>query len=580
MKYFLTKFRARFRRLGAVVLVFGTAALVLAYFLGVYDISFLDRAEILGSIGTPSSAPETETETAGETMPVTDPETAPPDTAETENADAPAETKDADTTSEAVRKEYRSVVDIVNPALLSDTVRNTSTEAALVKRGYAMTTADWNTKMQLGRIQFDQVKPKGYALPKAYSNNQRTVEKLEYVYPENNTEYYAATVKVTEKRPAVELYMGYILCDNGSQLILIDKDGNILQSFDDTVTIPAYERDRNGLPLFYRWGWQDNERVKIYYRLTDDGKNFIVSDYDPDLHGRGLTFDYPAWYGLSDNAALVRMQEGEEMVMARLDEEAERLSKMTEEEILAEEEQRKLDKTVVFNAYDQPRIAYFKNGVDLTGYIYRQAFNFRNGYAAVTADENRQEMFFITETGRKALSGYKMYLKTDYERYVIESWRLPASYGIESIGSLYFDHGWVRVRKQLIDNYAYMTYDNIKVISDTDILVNSKGEQFPIPSGYVLKGYSCGMLLLEKDGRYGFMDYTGAWIAEPVYAAATPFVNNLATLTTPDGRVGMIDTEGNIVLAFAYKSITQASSGLVASYHAKDGWTVYKTMSK
>ena len=196
-------------------------------------------------------------------------------------------------------------------------------------------------------------------------------------------------------------------------------------------------------------------------------------------------------------------------------------------------------------------------------------------------DENRQEMFFITETGRKALSGHKMYLKTDYERYVLESWRLPASYGIESIGSLYFDqYGWVRVRRQIIDYYAYMTYDNIRVISDTEILVNTKGEVFPVPSGYVLKGYSDGMLLLEKDGRYGFMDYTGAWIAEPVYKAATPFINGLATLTTPDGRVGMIDTKGNIVLAFAYGSISQASSGLVAAYHAKDGWSVYKIMGK
>ncbi len=189
-------------------------------------------------------------------------------------------------------------------------------------------------------------------------------------------------------------------------------------------------------------------------------------------------------------------------------------------------------------------------------------------------------MYFINENGKKLLSGYRMYLKADYERYVIESWRLPASNGIESIGSLYFDHGYVRVRKQLIDNYAYMTYDNIRVISDTEVLIDTRGKEFPIPSGYVLKGYSCGMLLLEKDGRYGFMDYTGNWIAEPVYAGATPFVNNLATLTTPDGRVGMIDTEGNIVLAFAYKSITQASSGMIASYHQKDGWQLYKIMAK
>ena len=572
MKYFFTKFRAHLGRIASVMLVFGVTALVLAYFLGVYDITFIDRAALLGSMGVSHTPAETETESVPET------ETLPP---ETETADPDADgTEETETettaagTTVTVMKESRSVVDVTNPALLSDRVKSYSTVSSLTNRGYALTTADWRSGMTLGKTQF------GFAMPGKYTLRSRTVEKLEYVYPENDTEYYASYVAVTEKRPAIELYMGYILYDNGKELILIDKDGTVLLSFDDTVTFPAYVRDRNGYPLFCRWGWENNERVKLYFRLSDDGKYFIPSDYDPVLDDRGLAFDYPAWYGLSDKDSLVRMQEGEEMVDARLAEEEERLAAMTEEEILAEEEQRKLDKTVVFNAYEEQRIAFYKYGTDLTGYIFRQAYNFKNGYAAVTGDENRQEMYFINEYGKKLLSGYRMYLKTDYERYVIESWRLPASYGIESIGSLYFDHGYVRVRKQLIDNYAYMTYDNVRVISDTDVLIDTRGKEFPIPSGYVLKGYSCGMLLLEKDGRYGFMDYTGDWIAEPVYAAATPFVNNLATLTTPDGRMGMIDTEGNIVLAFAYQSISQASSGLVAACHQKDGWQIYKIMAK
>ncbi|MBR4960224.1 MAG: WG repeat-containing protein [Clostridia bacterium] len=572
MKYFFTKFRAHLGRIGSAVLVFGLTALVLAYFLGVYDITFIDRAALLGSMGTPTTPAETETESLPDT------ETIPPETETADPAADDAEETETETTASGstvtVVKESRSVVDVTNPSLLSDRVKSVSTVSSLTSRGYAFSTADWNDNMKLGKAQF------GFAMPGKYTFRTRQTEKLEYVYPENDTEYYASYVSVTEQCPAVELYMGYILYDNGTDMLIIDRDGTVLLSFDPAVTFPAYVRDRNGLPLFCRWGWENNERVKLYFRLSDDGKYFIPSDYDPVLDDRGLSFDYPAWYGLSDKDSLVRVQEGEEMVDARLKEEEERLAAMTEEEILAEEEQRKLDKTVVFNAYEDQRIAFYKYGTDLTGYIFRQAYNFKNGFAAVTVDENRQEMYFINETGKKLLSGYRMYLKTDYERYVIESWRLPASYGIESIGSLYFDHGYVRVRKQLIDNYAYMTYDNVRVISDTEILIDTRGKEFPIPSGYVLKGYSCGMLLLEKDGRYGFMDYTGNWIAEPVYAAATPFINNLATLTTPDGRVGMIDTEGNIILAFAYKSITQASSGLVASYHEKDGWQVYKIMAK
>lgn len=569
MRYFFTKFRAHLRRGGTVLLVFGLTALVLAYLMGVYDISFIDREALLGTAGKPSADTETETDTA---LPETD--TTPADTADPADTETETVVIPGNTGTVTVQKQSRSVTNVTNPDLLSDQIKSVSTTSALSSRDYTMTTADWSESTRLGKVKF------GFAMPSVYSLRTRTVDKLQYVYPEDNTEYYASTVKVTEDRPAVELYMGYLLYDKGKEIIVIDSDGKVLLSYDAAYTFPAYLRDKNGLPLFYRLNWTEEGMETVYYRISDDGKYLIPADYDPVMDSRGLSFDYPAWYGLSDNMYLVRMQEGEEMVDARLEEEATRLSAMTEEEILAEEEQRKLDKTVVFNAYDGQRIAYYKYGSDMTGYIYREAFNFRDGYAAVTADENRQEMFFITETGRKALSGFKMYLKTDYERYVIESWRLPASYGIESIGSLYFDHGYVRVRKQIIDNWAYMTYDNIRVISDTDVLIDKQGKEFPIPSGYVLKGYSCGMLLLEKDGRYGFMDYTGHWVAEPVYAAATPFIGGLATLTTPDGRVGMIDTHGDIILAFAYQSISQVSSGLVASYHAEEGWQVYKIMDK
>ncbi len=578
MKYFFTKLRQRFGRLLSVVLVFGVTALVLAYFLGFYDISFIDRAELLGSIGTPTAttAPEASPETGtaadthpgGETVPSTDTEAA----EKPEDTSAPA----GDTVNKpaAPQKESKSVLDITNTDLLSDKPKAISSVDSYLKRGYGQTTADWTDDMRLGKMKF------AYSLPKKYSVSTHTVEKPQVVYPENFSEYTVSMVPVTEERPAIGLYMGYILYDKGTELLFIGPDGTVLFAFDDTVTIPAYMRDKNGLPLFYRWGWDEGERVKEYYRLSDDGKTFIVSDYDPVLHDRGLAYDYPAWYGLSDNESIVRMQEGEEMVSARLLEEEERLAALTEEEILAEEEERKLNKTVVFNAYPDKRIAYYKYGTDMTGYKFRQAYNFHAGFAAAVGDENRQEMVFLTETGRRALSGHKMYYKADYERYVIESWRLPASFGLESIGSLYFDHGLVRVRKQAIDNYAYMTYDNIRVISDTEILVDRSGNEFPIPSGYVLKGYSNGMLLLEKDGRYGFMDYTGDWIAEPVYANATPFINNLATLTTADGRVGMIDTKGNIVLPFAYQSISQASSGLIAAYHKEQGWSVLQILGK
>jgi len=347
------------------------------------------------------------------------------------------------------------------------------------------------------------------------------------------------------------------------------------------ITVPAYTRDANGTPLFYRMVWNAEESVpeKEYYRVSDSKTGFAAVDYDEALHGRGLYFDYPAYYGLSDKENLVRMLEGEEAVLARQDAEAQRVAALTPEELAAEEEDRKLNKTFNGESYGGKKYAYYNYGTDVTGYRFLQAYNFRNGLAAVTGYDYRNALFFINEYGYGVLSGNRIYYSS-YERYVIESWRLPASFGIESLGSFYFDHGLVRVRRQMIDQWVYQAYDNIQVISDEDILINTKGKQFPLPAGYTLKAYSCGMILLEKNGLYGFMDYTGNWIAEPVYTAATPFINNLATLTTADGRTGMIDTAGKIVLPFAYDSITQASSGIIASYRKETGWQVYQIMVK
>ena len=92
--------------------------------------------------------------------------------------------------------------------------------------------------------------------------------------------------------------------------------------------------------------------------------------------------------------------------------------------------------------------------------------------------------------------------------------------------------------------------------------------------------YSDGMILLEKDGLFGFMDYTGEWIAEPIYSYAEAFCEGLAVLKTKDGRYGMIDTAGNIVLPFAYSHVSSCSDGLVVCYSETNGWEIMRKMTK
>ena len=92
--------------------------------------------------------------------------------------------------------------------------------------------------------------------------------------------------------------MGYILVENGEKTVVVSSDGEPLCSFTTGRYEPALCRDREDRPLFVR---ERNNGTRIYFYLSEDGKNFVVSDYDPETDGRGLNFDYPADYGRADS---------------------------------------------------------------------------------------------------------------------------------------------------------------------------------------------------------------------------------------------------------------------------------------
>ena len=355
-------------------------------------------------------------------------------------------------------------------------------------------------------------------------------------YPPDDSEYYVTEKSVREQRPAIELYMGYILMDDGETLSMIASDATPLSAMDDTVYIPAFARDRYDRPLFYRIS-ETGEKQYVY--LSMDGKNFIRTEYDETEEGRGLNFDYPASYGKTDSSITT-------------------------------------DKNGVTGL-----MAYVNKGVGMvTGYHYTDAFAFSEGLAAVTTTKNRNGMYFIDENGKQAFETWYYYFN-EHGRDGYANLVKPLTTGIENIGFYYFDHGLTRVRTQTIDAYNWVyVWRRIRIMRDEHILIRPDGSEYKLPAGYELEGYSDGMILLSKDDRYGFIDYTGEWIAQPIYTGATPFVCGLATLKTEDGRVGMIDTEGNIVLQFTYDYISQVSDGLIAAYRKENGWTILKMMEK
>ncbi len=507
MKHFSEKIKLHLTRAAAVLLVFGGAWLVLTYCLGYYDISFIDREAIMGghiaeTVPDDTDGKHNETADLSET---TEDETAAPDTAESE--------------------EIASVLSLHDSSLLPAVPAEYSPLSE--KEGYLPAASAYvprHTTLSEMALPID--------LPTEFSLNEAETEEIRYVVREEYGAYEAEYVSVTAERPAVTLYMGNLLLDRGDELLLLDADGNPLFSFDGGTYRPAYTRDTEGRPLFLRVG---EDGTETYCRITDDGKGFIASDYNDARDNRGLYFDYPRTYGLSDNG----------------------FSRVFDEEE---------------GTYD-----YGTEWGDVTYSDFTHAYAFSEGLACVASNRNNGGMFFINEQGARVQDTFVTFL-SGHDRYFIWDYAKPASFGIESLGFFYFDHGLTRVRYQVIDNYHWYTLGEARIVSDEDRLLRTDGTFFDLPGGFTLKGYSDGMILLEKDGRYGFMDYTGGWIAEPIYASATPFLLGLAVLETEDGRCGMIDTEGNIVLPFAYDHISGASDGRIAAYREDEGWTVYRVM--
>lgn len=524
MKFFSQKFKFHIGRIGAAAAVFGAAGLVLAYHLGYYDLSFLDRPSSLDEMLDDSqqssgNPPPFILETDKSTISVPKETEAP--AKETAAEDKTPSADDASTVS--------SVVSVYDTLSLPDTLWEIPLVSSLAD--YAPVESAYQTdRTILAKMQFS------FKLPSDFSLSQRVGTRLRYEVPEEYAPYEAKYVSVTEDRPAIELYMGMILIDTGKTIVIADENGTPLCSFDGSVYKPAYTRDKEGRPLFKKE--KENGRI-IYYHLSEDGKNFIVSSYNDKTDSRGLYFDYPKDWGTSND--------------------------------------------IVFKEYstEEKKWAYRTQYAYVSGYNFDEAYAFSEGLACVTSptEDNRGGMYFINQYGWPVQQTFVTYL-SDLDRHFIWDYALPASRGIENIGFFYFDHGLTRVRYQIIDYYNWVNKERVRVVSDEDKLIRTDGSIYELPQGYALKGYSEGMILLQRNGLYGFMDYTGDWIAEPCYASATPFIDGLSVLETADGRFGMIDSKGNIVLPFTYDRISMVSSGLVAVYRAENGWSILKLMEK
>ncbi|MBR6644710.1 MAG: WG repeat-containing protein [Clostridia bacterium] len=181
-----------------------------------------------------------------------------------------------------------------------------------------------------------------------------------------------------------------------------------------------------------------------------------------------------------------------------------------------------------------------------------KAYNFSEGYG-ITVDG--EELYCYNEKGREVFTAFPVGMTDIY-----------------GAGSLYFDDGYVMVRKIVLKKGA--------VTEDYNVLVNYKGTELPVPVTTKLVSYSNQRMLLEKDGKLGFYAIKNDWITDIKYTYATPFCEGLAVVGDKDGKKGVIDLDGNTVVPFEYDRITECSDGVFLAYNSTDGWCAFGKLQK
>jgi len=225
--------------------------------------------------------------------------------------------------------------------------------------------------------------------------------------------------------------------------------------------------------------------------------------------------------------------------------------------------------TVKFELGDHTKEAYTWN----SQYKYAKAFNFSEGRAVTVDDFGRIRI--LKENLGTSVYLYRLYKNSVSNANHWEYYTEPFYKDISSLGHYYYDEGLLRVRHVETGSYVPYVY-----VNDEDYLIDTSGNRYELPTGYNLVNYSEGILILERNGLYGCYHKDGYWIAQPVYTSAEPFVEGLCVLTLSDGTKGMIDKSGNVVIPFRYTVITNASSGVIATYSKDEGWTVLAKVSK
>jgi len=592
------------RRLPAILGAGLIAAVFTLYYVGIIDFSFIDRPESWeDNLSYLSGMVYGEKEEVNPNIPdgnTGDTGARPPENQQSTTPSSPQKPPKGEAAAPVV------------------TVPTFKTVAEMKKEGYYLTDKPYDSTTVFAKLECS------YDWPEEFSYSWKNYDTQVATTYIDGKETTVEDIRTSGERAALELYMGYIIYDADKALYLIGPDGSVICEYNDNAYIPAYTRDLKGRPLFYqktsytakyptvlgekdengnyKWDKTANLTVqdKIYYYLTPYG-TFARSDYNDATDNRGLYFDYPSYYGRSDND-LDRYYYNTTKFFTDLKGNTEIMDVLSwnysREKIKFAD--LKFDEEGFLITESEPKEGEERKTF-ASMFPYTMAYNYSGGYATVLKDiewsyehdvkneegKTEKKKFDVTTNELRVVdrNGKIMFdsRKNNFSEFnwtEHELFKKPLFKDIRSLGSYYFDHGLMRLRTQSFDSYNYAEYDEIKIFTDKDVLIRPTGERFNIPQGYELISYSDGMLLLEKDGKYGYMNYLGSWVRDPDLPGARPFIEGVAAAQSKEGNWGMINTEGEFIIPCFYDYISNISSGTVVAYSKNSGWTVYQKLTK
>ena len=330
-------------------------------------------------------------------------------------------------------------------------------------------------------------------------------------------------------KPAVEPFMDYLIIrDEKLNDTLCDASGKIIMS---NFTASGWEILKMRTQDEYnRTVFKYNGAYYVYAPYIDANGlkiSFSYVNFDELLGNRGVPFMYPSYYGADG---------------------AENLNR---------------------NHVTLDRWGYKSadKGLQMIRAIFNKTFNFSEqiGIAYLDSGGRGNKLYFLNKNGYDLLAALG-------EEYFAPSESETTS---GSLGYFYFDHGLTRAYRRDFD-MTIMGYVQKEVMIELKRDANGYVyfKEFYVPEDYNVKAYSNGVILLEKDGWYGFMNYLGEWIAQPIYKYAQPFYEGVAVIGLENGKKALIDTNGNLVVKFKYDLISNCTGGIVALYEKTEGWTI------